>query len=79
MLHSMGGPMMMYFLKHQSQQWKEVHIHSVISLAGAWGGSIKALKVYAAGEFIIVIFFVKTDNKYSQHINFHLPLIYFQL
>ena len=48
-VHSMGGPTMHYFFIHQSQSWKDKYIDSIIGLSGAWGGSIKPLKVYAEG------------------------------
>lgn len=47
--HSMGSPMILYFLNHQTQEWKNKYIKSWISLAGCWAGTIKALKVYAQG------------------------------
>lgn len=49
-VHSMGAPMTLLFLQMQSQQWKDQHIRRVISLAGAWGGSVKALKCFAVGD-----------------------------
>ncbi|OXU27331.1 hypothetical protein TSAR_007291 [Trichomalopsis sarcophagae] len=48
--HSMGGPMSLIFLQRQSQKWKDKYINSLITLAGAWGGSVKALKVFAIGD-----------------------------
>lgn len=48
--HSMGGPMTLIFLQRQSQQWKDKYINCFISLAGVWGGSVKALKVFAIGD-----------------------------
>jgi len=48
--HSMGSIMMHYFLQQQSQQWKEKHIRCLVSLAGAWGGLARALKVFALGD-----------------------------
>lgn len=50
-VHSMGGPMTLLFLQLQSDDWKEKHISRLISLAGAWAGSVKALKVYAIGQY----------------------------
>lgn len=50
--HSMGSPMTLYFLNHQTQEWKNKFIKSWISLAGCWAGTIKALKVYAQGLLI---------------------------
>lgn len=48
--HSMGGPMSLYFLNEQTQDWKDKYIKSLVTLSGAWGGSVKAVKVYAIGE-----------------------------
>ncbi|KAK9888719.1 hypothetical protein WA026_000945 [Henosepilachna vigintioctopunctata] len=48
--HSMGGPMSLHFLNLQTQEWKDKFIKSLISLNGAWGGSVKAVKVYAIGD-----------------------------
>lgn len=48
--HSMGSPMTLVFLQQQSVQWKEKYVQRQISLAGAWAGSIKALKVFAMGD-----------------------------
>ncbi|MPC34013.1 Group XV phospholipase A2 [Portunus trituberculatus] len=50
LLHSMGGPMIWYFLANQPQSWKDKYVEGVISMAGAWGGSVKAVKVYTAGD-----------------------------
>lgn len=49
-VHSMGAPMTLHFLQLQTAQWKAKYIKRVISLAGAWAGSVKALKVYAIGD-----------------------------
>lgn len=48
--HSMGGPMSLIFLQLQNQQWKNKYINCLITLAGVWGGSVKALKVFAIGD-----------------------------
>ena len=48
--HSMGGPMSLIFLQRQNQKWKDKYINSMITLAGVWGGSVKALKVFAIGK-----------------------------
>lgn len=48
--HSMGGPMSLYFLNLQTQEWKDKYIKALVSLSGAWGGSVKAMKVYAIGD-----------------------------
>lgn len=49
-VHSMGAPMTLLFLQMQSQEWKDQYIRRIISLAGAWGGSVKAIKCYAVGD-----------------------------
>lgn len=48
--HSMGGPMSVLFLNLQSQAWKDKYIKSLVTLSGVWGGSMKAIKVYAIGD-----------------------------
>ncbi|XP_053985696.1 phospholipase A2 group XV-like [Hylaeus volcanicus] len=48
--HSMGGPMTLIFLQRQSQKWKDKYINCFITLAAVWGGSVKALKVFAIGD-----------------------------
>lgn len=49
-VHSMGGPMSLVFLQKQTQAWKDKYIARLISLAGAWAGSAKAIKVFAMGD-----------------------------
>lgn len=48
--HSMGGPLTLVFLQQQTQAWKDKHIRALVTLSGAWGGSVKALKVFAVGK-----------------------------
>ncbi|KAF7287599.1 hypothetical protein GWI33_005954 [Rhynchophorus ferrugineus] len=48
--HSMGGPMSVLFLNQQSQSWKDKYIKRLITLGAVWGGSVKAIKVYAIGD-----------------------------
>ncbi|XP_015178440.1 PREDICTED: group XV phospholipase A2-like [Polistes dominula] len=48
--HSMGAPMALIFLQKQTQAWKNKYINSLITLAGVWGGSVKAIKVFAIGD-----------------------------
>lgn len=48
--HSMGGPMSLIFLQRQPQKWKDKYINCLITLAAVWGGSVKALKVFAIGD-----------------------------
>ncbi|XP_058814274.1 phospholipase A2 group XV-like isoform X2 [Topomyia yanbarensis] len=49
-VHSMGAPMTLLFLQMQTQEWKDQYIRRVISLAGAWGGSVKTIKCFAVGD-----------------------------
>ena len=38
-IHSMGGPVSLYFLTRiVNQEWKDMYIHSYVTLAGAWSG-----------------------------------------
>ncbi|XP_028128275.1 phospholipase A2 group XV [Diabrotica virgifera virgifera] len=48
--HSMGGPMTLTFLNKQTQSWKDKYIRCLISLSAVWGGSVKAIKVFAIGD-----------------------------
>ena len=48
-VHSLGGLMTLAMLHKQDQKWKDKYIKLVVSLAGAWGGSTKAIKVFAIG------------------------------
>lgn len=48
--HSMGGPLTLVFLQQQTQKWKDKYIRALVTLSGAWGGSVKALKVFAVGD-----------------------------
>ena len=50
--HSMGGPMCLHFLHMQSNSWKKKYIKSLVTLSGAWGGSVKALKVFLIGKLL---------------------------
>ncbi|KAF6215000.1 hypothetical protein GE061_009748 [Apolygus lucorum] len=49
-VHSMGGPMTVLFFQMQTQEWKDKYIQGMVSLAGAFAGSIKALKVFVMGD-----------------------------
>jgi len=48
-VHSMGGCMTLKFLRAQTQEWKDKYVRAMVSLAGAWGGAVKALKVFTVG------------------------------
>lgn len=53
--HSMGCPNLRYFLSGKPQAWKDKYIRALVSLGGAWGGAVKALKAYASGENLGVV------------------------
>jgi len=48
--HSMGCLMSLIFLQQQSAEWKAKYVLRFVSLAGPWGGSFKAVKVFAVGD-----------------------------
>lgn len=50
--HSMGGVMALRFLRLQSAAWKATYIRRLVSLSAPWGGSVKALKVFAIGQCV---------------------------
>ena len=48
--HSMGGRMALVFLQMQTQEWKDKHIKSFVSLATPWGGSFRTIKMFISGD-----------------------------
>jgi len=48
--HSMGSIMTLYFLHNMAQDWKDKYLRSFISMAGVWGGTARAVKVFAVGD-----------------------------
>ncbi|GFS42997.1 phospholipase A2 group XV, partial [Nephila pilipes] len=46
--HSMGCPIMSYFLNTIDQTWKDKYIKGMITIGGAWGGAVKAMKTITA-------------------------------
>ncbi|GIY88048.1 phospholipase A2 group XV [Caerostris darwini] len=48
--HSLGCPLTSYFLNTKTQEWKNQYIKGLISLAGAYGGAVKAFKTLVTGE-----------------------------
>jgi lysophospholipase-3 len=48
--HSMGCPYALFYLNKKPQAWKDKYIRSMISLAGVYAGSVKAMKAYASGD-----------------------------
>uniref|UniRef100_A0A7E4V9W5 Group XV phospholipase A2 n=1 Tax=Panagrellus redivivus TaxID=6233 RepID=A0A7E4V9W5_PANRE len=48
--HSMGNPIMNYFYHHYvDAAWKAQFLASHVSIAGAWGGSMQIIKLFASG------------------------------
>lgn len=47
--HSLGGKLILYFLQQMPQSWKDQYVNQVISLSGAFGGSIKSMLAVSAG------------------------------
>lgn len=47
--HSMGAPMVLYFLQQQKQVWKDKYISRIITLNGAWGGTVQSIEAIAEG------------------------------
>uniref|UniRef100_A0A914Y4V9 Lecithin:cholesterol acyltransferase n=1 Tax=Panagrolaimus superbus TaxID=310955 RepID=A0A914Y4V9_9BILA len=70
--HSMGNPVMNYFYhKYVDAEWKKQFIKSHISLAGAWGGSLQIVKLFASGYnmdyFRMNFFAITAEKNYSAH------------
>jgi surfactin synthase thioesterase subunit len=51
--HSLG-PFALYWLHHQTSDFKNKYIRSMVNLAAPWGGAIKALRLMASGDNIDV-------------------------
>ena len=47
--HSMGGLVSIYFLRRQSQQWKDRYVASLVTLATPWSGSTIMLRAMTSG------------------------------
>ncbi|KAL9974221.1 hypothetical protein ACROYT_G011236 [Oculina patagonica] len=47
--HSLGCPYTHYFLSKMSQDWKDTHIKVWVTVAGAWAGTAKLMRIYASG------------------------------
>lgn len=59
--HSMGAPVILYFLNRQPTAWKDKYVRALVTLAGAWGGALKAMRVFASGDNLGVV--VLSSNK----------------
>lgn len=81
LVHSMGGPMSLVFLQKQTKVWKDKYIARMISLAGAWAGSAKAVKVFAMGDdlgsFALSGSVLKAEQITSPSLAWLLPSPYF--
>ncbi|XP_035211136.1 phospholipase A2 group XV-like [Stegodyphus dumicola] len=64
--HSMGCPIMSYFFNQQTQAWKDQYIKTLVSLAGAWGGAVKAVKTFASGDNLGVFVISQTNVRKEQ-------------
>ncbi|XP_054719504.1 phospholipase A2 group XV-like [Uloborus diversus] len=75
--HSMGCPLMSYFFNQQAQDWKDKHVKALVSLGGAWGGAVKAMKAFASGEnldvFVINQNTVRTEQRTCPSLAYVLP------
>ncbi|CAL1265697.1 unnamed protein product [Larinioides sclopetarius] len=64
--HSLGCPVTSYFFNQQSQLWKKKYIKGLISLGGAYGGAVKAMKTIASGENLGILIVKQSDLKIEQ-------------
>ena len=49
--HSMGSPVMLYFLTHVvSQKWKDKYVKAFVPLSGVWKGTVTILKSIVTGD-----------------------------
>ena len=49
-VHSLGGPVSLYFLNNiVNQTWKDTYIHAYIPVAAAWDGAVAALEIIFSG------------------------------
>ncbi|GIX81725.1 phospholipase A2 group XV [Caerostris extrusa] len=75
--HSMGCPLMSYFLNQQTQAWKDRYIKGLVSLGGAWGGAVKAMKTFASGEnlgvYVISQINVRKEQRTSPSLAYMMP------
>ena len=46
--HSLGCPYTHFFLSKMSQDWKDTHIKVWVTIAGAWAGTAKLMRIYAS-------------------------------
>lgn len=61
--HSMGAPYSLYFLKRQTQEWKDKFIRAWITISGVFGGSVKAVLAYISGDSFGIPYFLDSPIK----------------
>lgn len=61
--HSMGGPMVNLILQKLNQKWKNKYVRLLLGLSGAWGGSVKTMKMYLVGKLYFIRIFLGCVNK----------------
>lgn len=76
--HSMGSPMMLYFLSHYvDQAWKDKYIRCQISLSGVLGGTVRAVKVFALGDnlgsYLVQAMHFRTEQRASPSLAWLMP------
>uniref|UniRef100_A0A8D8A832 Group XV phospholipase A2 n=1 Tax=Culex pipiens TaxID=7175 RepID=A0A8D8A832_CULPI len=49
-VHGAGGPKLLHFLQEQPQEWKDKHVKRMVSLNGAWGGTVQSIETYTVGD-----------------------------
>lgn len=55
-VHSMGGPMALMWLHRQTQLFKDKYIESLISLSGAFAGSVLAVSIFIQGKSVNLVY-----------------------
>ncbi|GFS30378.1 phosphatidylcholine-sterol acyltransferase, partial [Nephila pilipes] len=75
--HSMGCPIISVFFNMVEQSWKDKYIKGLISLNGAYGGAVKAVKTIVSGEnlgiFIVKPSDIIIEQKTSVSLSYMLP------
>ena len=78
-VHSMGGPVTLYFLNNVvDQAWKDKYIHAFVPLAGAWSGGNKALQALISGLSLNIIK-IKIPKTITKDISRTLPGVFLML
>ena len=79
-VHSMGGPVTLYFLNNVvDQAWKDKYIHAFVPLAGAWSGGNKVLQALISGMSLRIGSFVIPFKKAIKDISRTLPGVFLML